>query len=111
MQVSYSPQRKKIDQGRTSAPAYTSRLASILMNICAVSLLLSGCADDSATRIATAEVAAAKAQAQAAKAEEEKSTWQTVAMVTSVGAVLLLLIGTALGSSARKDAEDTNKHE
>lgn len=37
-------------------------------------------------------------------AEESKSNWQTVAWVVGISAIGLLIFGTALGSSARKDA-------
>lgn len=38
-------------------------------------------------------------------AEQSKSSWQTVAWVVGVAAIGLFVFGTALGSSARKDAK------
>lgn len=42
-------------------------------------------------------------------AEESRATWQTVSFVVGIGAVILLVFGTAIGSSARKEAERASK--
>ncbi|MBP6602835.1 MAG: hypothetical protein KA250_13575 [Verrucomicrobiales bacterium] len=74
--------------------------------------LLAGCGDGGKAEIERerqrteqAERERQKAEQARKEAEEGKSTWQTVAWVVGVGAVVLLVFGTAMGSSARKDAE------
>jgi hypothetical protein len=54
-----------------------------------------------------AEQAREQAEQAREKAEAGKSTWQTVAWVAGVGAVILLIVGTAIGSSAKVDAQKT----
>ncbi|MCX6980704.1 MAG: hypothetical protein NTV08_08130 [Verrucomicrobia bacterium] len=78
----------------------SSVLRSLLL---AVSLFaFSACNDGAVQRERAAREAAERA---AKEAQQGKSTWQTVAFVVGIGAVTLLVFGTALGSSARKHAQ------
>jgi hypothetical protein len=82
--------------------------------------LLAGCGDGGKAAIERerqraehAEMERQKAEQARKEAEEGKSIWQTVAWVAGVSIVVFLVFGTAIGSSARKDAEkkarDTNE--
>lgn len=101
----------------------TSSLIYILCLFFCVSCLLVACQDkkrDEAQK--QAEQAQKQAQEQKKKAEEaqkkaeqaaqeakkaieQKSTWQSYFFVAIIIAIILLILGTALGSKARKDAQ------
>ncbi len=51
-------------------------------------------------------IARINAETAAHEANQGKSTWQTVSFVVGISAVVLLVFGTALGSSARKHAKE-----
>ena len=72
-------------------------------------VLLSACSDGSVERERAAreaaEQAARIAEQTAREAQQGTATWQTVAFIVGIAAVVLLVFGTALGSSARKHAE------
>ena len=72
------------------------RLAVIASALAVCLLVFSGCGDDEAKK---------RAVARAQEAEQNASHWKTVAFVVSIGAVVLLVVGSALGSSARKHAQ------
>ena len=100
---------------------YASHIILAALMLC----LFTGCPGDDdklqkeqqARQAAEVQRQEAEKQRQAAEqqrlvAEQSKSNWQTVAWVVGVAAVGLLVFGTALGSSARKDAatrKDTNE--
>jgi len=76
-------------------------LALLLLSVS----LLAGCYDKDKAAVERERQRAEQAERARKIAEDEKSMWQTVACVVGVGAVVLLVLGTAIGSSARKDAE------
>ena len=86
--------------------------------------LLVGCEDDERTELEAERQRAEQAEEERKQAEEarnaaekareeaeaNKSTWQTVAGLSGIGAVGLLFWGTALGSAARKESENSNNN-
>lgn len=67
---------------------------------------LAGCDDQPQPNSGELEQArrkAAEAEQRAAETEESRDHWQTFALFTGVGAVVLLFVGAALGSKARND--------
>ena len=79
-------------------------------------LLLSGCGPEDGNHAAAQTAAAAKAEQLAAQERERTearlheqesraSRWQLAAMIAFSGAAFALLIGAAIGSRARHDAE------
>lgn len=71
-------------------------------------LFLAGCKEDNQSQQELERERERARQAEIAReqAEKSKNMWQTVAWVAGVGAVVLLVFGTAIGSSARKDSEN-----
>ncbi len=79
-------------------------------------LLLAGCGPEDSTHAAAQNAAAAKAEQRAAQEraqaearlqeqESRASRWQLAAMLAVSGAAFALLIGAAIGSRARHDAD------
>jgi len=70
--------------------------------------VLSGCGDSGPSR-AELQRQRDEAQQRAQREQEGRHFWQTMAVVGGLGGVALLVIGTALGSKARRDAERRRK--
>jgi hypothetical protein len=68
--------------------------------------LLSGCFDDSKAVAERERQRADKAEQALRAAQSSRAAWQTLAALACVSGVVLLFVGSALGSSARKDAEE-----
>ena len=71
-------------------------------------LALSGCPEEPRSPIPELKQEQQRrieAEARIDRVESSKGKWQTFAFITSVSAVLLLILGTILGSKCRQNAE------
>jgi len=96
---------------RTRHGMVRSTYALILSALCLAPFCNTSCDDggdslrhERALREA-AEAAKAAGEAALSSAQEAVSHWQVVAMLAVIAAVVLLIVGTGLGSKARRDAE------
>ena len=69
------------------------------------SLLLAGCRDESADQNQQLQ----RLQGQLAEQREKTGTWQGTSAILGIGCVLMLVVGAAIGSKARKAVND--EHE
>ena len=92
-----------------------SQMKQLLITL-TTGLLLAGCRPEDSNHAAAQNAAAAKAEQRAAQEREQAearlheqesraSHWQFAAMLAVIGAAFALLIGAAIGSRARHDAE------